>query len=407
MKLLKIQVQGVPLFKNDTFELDLYAKDRVPLPEDETLAPNDVFKLTKNDAIYSQNIIGLAGVNATGKTTALNLIYLVLTILTQPTVVRGFVNSTASRIGKINKEVTIQAIFWQDGHYYLLESVLEHALGPNKENDTLFVDTFSFIDETLWQFRGSRISRSNLASFENFKEKSQVITRRNGPEDDKTVLPENVRAFLNDGLSIVFPLIKREDVYIEGRNKKLPEKTLSTPIVQAFDNSVEYLEWNAESSVYKLKFFNEPEQIVSADVANAILSRGTVEGAELVTRAVDVLKKGGCLVIDEIEEALNRSLVSTAIDLFASPVTNPHGAQLFFSTHYPQLLDSVHRKDNIYVLVRNENYKTEAIKFSDKVKRIENKKSEVIMANLIKGSTPRYPDVQAMRDYVRNYVNAQ
>ena len=203
----------------------------------------------------------------------------------------------------------------------------------------------------------------------------------------------------------MFPLIRKEDVYIEGRNKKLPERTLSTPIVQAFDNSVEYLEWNAESSVYKLKFFNEPEQIVSADVANTILSRGTVEGSELVTRAVDVLKRGGCLVIDEIEEALNCSLVSTVINLFASPITNPHGAQLFFSTHYPQLLDSVHRKDNIYVLVRNENYKTEAIKFSDKVKRIENKKSEVIMANLIKGSTPRYPDVQAMRDYVRNYVS--
>lgn len=405
MKLLKIQVQGVPLFKNDMFELDLYAKDRVPLPEDETLAPNDVFRLAKNGAIYSQNIIGLAGVNATGKTTALNLIYLVLNILTQPTIVRGFANSTASRIGKINKKVTIRAIFWQDGHYYLLESKLEHALGPNKENDTLFVDTFSFIDETLWQFRGSRISRSDFASFENFKKKSQIITRRNGPEDDETVLPKNVRAFLNDGLSIVFPLIRKEDVYIEGRNKKLPERTLSTPIVQAFDNSVEYLEWNAESSVYKLKFFNEPEQIVSADVANTILSRGTVEGSELVTRAVDVLKRGGCLVIDEIEEALNRSLVSTVIDLFASPITNPHGAQLFFSTHFPQLLDSVHRKDNIYVLVRNENYKTEAIKFSDKVKRIENKKSEVIMANLIKGSTPRYPDVQAMRDYVRNYVS--
>lgn len=405
MKLLKIQVQGVPLFKNDTFELDLYAKDRVPLPGEETLAPNDVFRLAKNGTIYSQNIIGLAGVNATGKTTALNLIYLVLTMLTQPTIVRGFTNSTASRIGKINKEVTIRAIFWQGDHYYLLESELEHTLGPNKENDTLFADTFSFIDETLWQFRGSRISRSNFASFENFKEKSQIITRRNGPEDDETVLPKNVRAFLNDGLSIVFPLIRKEDVYIEGRNKKLPERTLSTPIVQAFDNSVEHLEWNAESSVYKLKFFNEPEQIVSTDVANTILSRGTVEGSELVTRAVEVLKRGGYLVIDEIEEALNRSLVSTVIDLFASPVTNPHGAQLFFSTHYPQLLDSVHRKDNIYVLVRNKNYKTEAIKLSDKVKRIENKKSEVIMANLIKGSAPRYPDVQAMREYVRNYVN--
>ena len=231
------------------------------------------------------------------------------------------------------------------------------------------------------------------------------MLRRNGPENDDTVLPKMSRSYLDDGLSIVFPLVRKDGTIVETRQQKLPEKTLSTPIVQAFDNSIEYLEWDGDSSVYHLKFHNEPEKIVNSDVAHAILSRGTIAGSELVSRAANVLRKGGCMIIDEIEEALNRSLVSTVLDLFASPVTNPHGAQLIFSTHYPQLLDNIHRKDNVYILIRNEEFKTEVIKYSDRAKRIENKKSEIIMSNLIKGSTPRYPDVQAMRDYVRVFVN--
>lgn len=106
-----------------------------------------------------------------------------------------------------------------------------------------------------------------------------------------------------------------------------------------------------------------------------------------------------------METGLNRSLVGTVIGLFASPVTNPHGAVLLFSTHYHELLDGLKRKDNVYLLVRNESFDTEVVKYSDRIGRIENKKSDVVINNVIKGSMPRYPDVQAMRSYVCEHVN--
>ena len=86
-------------------------------------------------------------------------------------------------------------------------------------------------------------------------------------------------------------------------------------------------------------------------------------------------------------------------------MTNPHGATLLFSTHYSELLDVLRRKDNVIVLVRNESFETEVIKYSDRIARIENKKSDVIINNVIKGSMPKYPDVRAMRNYVRERVN--
>ena len=109
--------------------------------------------------------------------------------------------------------------------------------------------------------------------------------------------------------------------------------------------------------------------------------------------------------MDEIETGLNRSLVGTVIELFASPVTNPHGATLLFSTHYSELLDVLRRKDNVFVLVRDDSFKTELIKYSERINRIENKKSDVIINNVIKGSMPKYPDVQAMREYVCEHIN--
>lgn len=67
------------------------------------------------------------------------------------------------------------------------------------------------------------------------------------------------------------------------------------------------------------------------------------------------------MIVDEMETGLNRSLVGTVIGLFASPATNPKGATLLFSTHYPELFDYLGRKDNVYILVRNENFKTEIV----------------------------------------------
>lgn len=125
----------------------------------------------------------------------------------------------------------------------------------------------------------------------------------------------------------------------------------------------------------------------------------------VVQRAVLMLKVGGYLLLDEIENHLNRQLVNVILDLFCSPETNPKGATLVFTTHYPEVLDHIHRKDNVYFLAKGKDSRSRAVKYSTRVKRIENKKSEVFASNFIGGTAPSYSNVAALLQYARLAVD--
>ena len=116
------------------------------------------------------------------------------------------------------------------------------------------------------------------------------------------------------------------------------------------------------------------------------------------------LRSGGYLLVFEVENHLNRQLVNVVLDLFAAHGANPNGATLVFTTHYPQLLDHVHRKDNVFFLAQR-NSGARVVKYADRVKRIENKKSEVFASNFVKGTAPRYADVRALKELVAEEVS--
>ncbi len=405
MKLLKLRVEGAGIFKNDVFELDFIASDRVPRDEEGNIA--DVTAIADASTVYTQNVMSLVGVNASGKTTVLNFVRFVLGYMSGSYSMRSFALGQA-KLGKVSSHIAVSCVFHEDGSFYLIDSTLRRASGASdglplgeKPGDVLV-----FEDETLWKCSAPRVSRKLILDIDAFRSRSEVLMKRRGPDDDKTVLGPAQRTFLSDDMSIVSMVTGRRSSTVQTRDRVLPLITMPTPVIQAFDPSVEYLKWDAENQVFHLKFKNGgSERVVSDVVAASVLSNGTVLGAELVDRATCALADGGYLIVDEIETGLNRSLVATVIELFASPVTNPNGAVLLFSTHYPELLDALRRKDNVYVLVRDSDFKTTAVKYSDQIERIENKKSEALISNMIKGSMPRYPDVQAMRDYVCEHVN--
>lgn len=405
MRLLKLRVDGLTLFKNKRLELDFIATDRVSRDEEGNVS--DVTQLAGGSAVYTQNVMGIVGVNAAGKTTVLNLVRFVLGYMSGNNVMRQFATG-ANLMGKLEDRMTISCAFYEKGSYYLIESRLKAA--AKRGDSTRMVEgslvaPLVFEDEWLWACP-TRMSRKAILDIDQLKSDSTFLLKRNGGAGDEHVLNDAQRTFLGDDMSIVSIITGRKSVPVEYPERSLPLVSLPTPVVQAFDSSVEYLNWNNENQVFHLKFKNEDaERVVNAAVATAMLSNGTVVGAELVDRAIGALKSGGYLIVDEIETGLNRSLVGTVIELFASPVTNPHGAALLFSTHYSELLDVLRRKDNVIVLVRNESFETEVIKYSDRIARIENKKSDVIINNVIKGSMPKYPDVRAMRNYVRERVN--
>ncbi|MGD8214816.1 AAA family ATPase [Aestuariimicrobium sp. Y1814] len=67
-------------------------------------------------------------------------------------------------------------------------------------------------------------------------------------------------------------------------------------------------------------------------------SSGTVAWLALIVPAVDALRNGGLLVVDEIDSSLHSHLVEVVLGYFMDETVNRHGAQLIFTSHDTYLL---------------------------------------------------------------------
>ena len=68
-------------------------------------------------------------------------------------------------------------------------------------------------------------------------------------------------------------------------------------------------------------------------------SEGTRKLFALSGLLVEILERGGALVVDELDARLHPLITRTIIGLFNSVETNPRGAQLVFTTQDTNLLD--------------------------------------------------------------------
>ena len=82
-----------------------------------------------------------------------------------------------------------------------------------------------------------------------------------------------------------------------------------------------------------------------------------------IARAIE---NGSTLFVDEIDASLHPLLVSTIIETFADPFSNPNGAQLIFTAHNTHLLASdLLRRDQIWFTDRSEGGSTDLYALSD------------------------------------------
>ena len=92
-----------------------------------------------------------------------------------------------------------------------------------------------------------------------------------------------------------------------------------------------------------------------ADDKQAVLdydmqSKGTRTLITLLIPALEALAAGSLLVVDELDTSLHPGLARAFVSLFSKRESNPHGAQLVFSTHDVTLLDSgLLRRDEIWM----------------------------------------------------------
>lgn len=391
MKLLKLRFDHVRMFEDGIFELDFYASDKVP--------SSDESVLTLGKPVYSNCIVALAGINASGKTTALNIIELACRVANGSPLGAPGLPSSLSTI--FDGDPSMRALVWEEGRLFLIESSL--AVAGTDDGASNADSPIEFVDETISLV--SRVSSKDaLSSWDVLKANSRKLYRRAEILESWIVLASPDVSICGAVLAKTVGRRCRIQVLRDDEARIREGSENLDAVLRVFDPRIEHLEVSDSGRAFEIRFSDGKRLSLSEPGLKEVLSSGTVRGLSLVQRATNTLESGGLLLVDELENHLNRQLVNVVVDLFATRETNPQGATLVFTTHYPQLLDHIHRKDDVYFLARGEDGLTKVVKYGDKVERIENKKSEVFASNYVKGTAPRYVDVRALRRLVSESV---
>ncbi|MFY0700383.1 MAG: AAA family ATPase [Bermanella sp.] len=84
-------------------------------------------------------------------------------------------------------------------------------------------------------------------------------------------------------------------------------------------------------------------------------SSGTRSAFVLLRRVLPILKHGGSLFIDEIDNDLHPHMLPHLLELFKHPETNPHEAQIVFTCHTPEIINFL-KKHQVYLVEKQHQY---------------------------------------------------
>lgn len=373
MRILKIKAKGLKLF-SDSLELEFVTQQRVRNENSEML-----YKIAPK--IYQNNVLAFIGINASGKTTTLKLISFVIQMLNNESINKIKENEILNGISK-NERVIIETYFSVAlDHVYKLVTTIKKDI--NSEGEYKYI----IEDEIVWRkdIKGIK-TRKSLFEFENI-DPFQV---RKG---DEIFLPEDV--------SIVIALNKKNNNNIYYRdlvkwiNINLIRILGDFPqeLITFLDPSIEYLKSMVKNKKDKLEIrlkFKEKEEIIMYNPMEMTnyLSSGTIKGINIFINAMLVLKNGGYLIVDELENHFNKEIAATLIRFFMNHEVNKNGATIIFSTHYAELLDEFERNDDIFIVRNNGGISVKNL--SKLLTRNDIKKSEVYESGFLHGTTPVY-----------------
>lgn len=369
MKLLRITAEGLPRFK-EKLDICFYAQQRVSEEQKVTLYP-----LFSN--IYLNPTNGFIGINASGKTSILKVILLVFGIIDNEPI-----NHIETRdvLGDAS-EALFNIYFMSEATNELFR--LETTITSTKKKSEGIV--YRVVSEQLWSKNIDEVT--SRKSFLDFNGKAPILVR-NQKED-----------FLSDDVSIIISRNKKTGENIRVVNmlqftniNVLPlSEEIPEEIITFLDPTIERLRFEEryQNTIIYLKFKGKEDIVLNNPVElNNYLSSGTVKGMVIFTLAQEVLKNGGYIVVDEIENHFNKEIVTTLMRFFMDMKVNKHGGTLIFSTHYPELLDEYDRNDSIFI-TRNRDGIT-VNNLSMILKRNDIKKSDAYQSGILEGTTPMY-----------------
>lgn len=401
-KILSIVVEGVKTYKNNVFNLDFMTEQRVFQHEKDDKVVTSVSKHGNLN-----NIIALAGVNASGKTSSLLLINYVLHLV--------FLGSNANFkkqiIDLFDEKIKIHTTFICDNFVYKTTSELE----KKKYDDSIRIE---FCNEIICRKKINKNTSKKDLKFNNEQEEPnlEIVERKklDGTilkflKNEDSIIPSQLSNlpknyvidtfsqtdmnFLSGGTGFPSEMIMYLDQTIEEISLQLPKD------LKKEDLTIDKLMFN-------LKFENEPRKTVSIVDLNMYLSSGTIKGLGLLNRIIRALKVGGYLLVDELEIHFNKSIVENIIDLFQSDV-NEKGATIIFSTHYSELLDSLTRRDSIRVVRKIEN-KIEIESLNNLANKEDKNRSDIKNSDLflsgLFGTAPSFDRYWKLNRFIKGLI---
>ena len=328
MKLLRVVASG---FKNccDNFTIDFIAKSR-KTSEDKEYELQEIA-----DSLHVFNTVAFVGKNASGKTTAVELLDCCYSILGD----FCLEDKHYSYDG-----IKLETIFYHDGFIYRYRTELGSS--------TTLSNKASFINQTLEQKKYYKSKLKSIYMDDDFESASSISAL---PEDTSIVFfvlkkKETRAAYFDcdgegaDTYQLMFKALKKYDI---------PLSTISH-VLRIFDDSICELSMEDEH-YFRLKFDGDKprEEIMSGKELLHFLSSGTTKGILLYTFVIASLKHGFDLIIDDIENHFPKTLVEYILSLYKDKSVNRYNATLIFTTHYCEILDLFNRQDNIWISTAN------------------------------------------------------
>lgn len=368
MKILRITVNGLPLFKKE-LDLVFYTQQRVNEDDKERL-----YKIEPN--YYLHTACAFIGINASGKTSVLKVINLALNILRNEPI-----NHVESRsILGICKNVTFKICFLDNKSN---ACCLETVIISKKDKAGRYV--YSIIKEKLWKKSISSVKSKKYLT--DFSSMSPIAVRNTEeaflPDDVSFIIAHNKKE--NDKID-VFSLLSYTNINILPFTDDIPLE-----VITFLDPTIEKLcfEKIEDKAFIHLKFKDEEEIILNNAVElEQYLSSGTIKGILTFSIVKEVLALGGYLLIDEIENHFNKEIVVTLMRFFMDSNLNQNGSMLIFTTHYPELLDEYDRNDAICIVRNRKGITAENLSYI--LKRNDIKKSDAYQSGFLEGTTPAY-----------------
>ncbi len=245
--------------------------------------------------------------------------------------------------------VQLEIIFYQNGFNYRYNTDLKSDSSP--DNNAIFYN------QTIER---KRYFKSKLKAIYDDVDFERVQIRGELPEDTSDLFfilkKQEVRAVYfdcngngSDTYRLVFQAIKKYRVPMD----------VVTSVISIFDENIQEIK-KSDDHNYAVTYLNDV-RFVSDKEMLYLLSSGTTKGLYLYIMVVVSLREGFDLLIDEVETHFHKTLVENLITLYKTSLVNKHGASLFFTTHYCEVLDFFNRQDNVWVCRSEQNIEVKSI----------------------------------------------